>query len=349
VEHSANDAVTTIGRWPVLAPPARIAASQCTRPDFSVVIAARDAAATLGTAIESVLGQTTPAAEIVVCDDGSTDDTASVAARYDEVRLIRQPPSGVAAAKNAAAGAATGEFVVILDADDVFEPERLEALSAVAEARPDLDLLTTDAYVEAGGCVLGTWSVLFQHFASSDQAGEIVRRCFPFPHVAVRRATLFAHGGFDESLASAVDWDCWIRLILGGSAMGCVAAPLARYKVTPGSVTSSAGRQALGHVRMFEKLLRDDGLAAARAPLEAALRHWRREASIVGAEELLLGGDLRGFRRAANAIARDNLFERSTRLKAATAAAVPRLAQARLRRRYAQAGFNRLGRPLESR
>ena len=86
-----------------------------------------------------------------------------------------------------------------------------------------------------------------------------------------------------------------------------------------------------------------------RAPLEAALRHWRREASIVGAEELLLGGDLRGFRRAANAIARDNLFERSTRLKAATAAAVPRLAQARLRRRYAQAGFNRLGRPLESR
>src|SRR5688572_32276770 len=93
----------------------------------SVIIPARNAGRWIREAIESVLAQTAPAHECIVIDDGSTDDTARVAAEFGApVRVITTGGRGVAAARNAGAASATGDYLAFLDADDVWLPRKLE-------------------------------------------------------------------------------------------------------------------------------------------------------------------------------------------------------------------------------
>ena len=165
-------------------------------PSFSVIIAAYEAAETVGEAIESALSQTLPPLEVVVCDDGSTDDIAGAVAPYArDIVFLRQENGGEASAKNAAARAASGEYVVVLDADDLYLPGRLEALAELARARPDLDILTTDALIEVDGAVIRRCYTGSFRFEADDQRRAILRENFVFGHVAVRRERLPRRGG----------------------------------------------------------------------------------------------------------------------------------------------------------
>ena len=126
-------------------------------PTFSVVIATYNSAATIAEAIESALAQTLPPLEVIVGDDGSTDHTAAALEPYwERIRYFRQEHRGVASARNAALGMARGEFFAVLDADDAYLPERLEALAALSAVRPDLDLLSTDLVYEVDGRPVGS-------------------------------------------------------------------------------------------------------------------------------------------------------------------------------------------------
>jgi glycosyltransferase involved in cell wall biosynthesis len=90
--------------------------------------------------------------EVIVCNDGSTDDLeGALAPCRREIVLLHQENGGDAAAKKAAACETAGDFVLILDADDVYLPERIAALTELGHA-PDLDILTTDGLLVAGGC-----------------------------------------------------------------------------------------------------------------------------------------------------------------------------------------------------
>ena len=95
-------------------------------PLVSVVIPCYNQAHFLSEAIESVLSQTCESFEIIVVDDGSTDNTSELASRYQKVRLLRQENRGVSAARNAGLAESEGEYVVFLDADDRLLPEALE-------------------------------------------------------------------------------------------------------------------------------------------------------------------------------------------------------------------------------
>src|SRR5262249_23209784 len=109
-----------------LAPEAARAVAARATPTFSVVIAAYNVADVISGAIESALGQTHAPHEVIVCDDGSTDDLARALEPYtDRISLIRQSNGGEGSAKNAGARAASGEFVTILDADDEYLSGRL--------------------------------------------------------------------------------------------------------------------------------------------------------------------------------------------------------------------------------
>src|SRR5918994_1694671 len=94
-------------------------------PLITVVIPCYNQAHFLGEAIESVLSQSYPHHEIVVGDDGSTDDTSEVASRYDGVRLVRQENRGLAGARNTGIRHSEGDYLVFLDADDRLLPEAL--------------------------------------------------------------------------------------------------------------------------------------------------------------------------------------------------------------------------------
>ncbi len=112
---------------------------------ISVVIPAYNAGRYIGRAIDSVLAQTRPAEEIIVVDDGSTDNTAEIAGAYgDRIRFIRQENAGASVARNTGIAAATGNWIAFLDADDEWLPEKLRLQTEHLERNPDLTWTTAN-------------------------------------------------------------------------------------------------------------------------------------------------------------------------------------------------------------
>jgi glycosyltransferase involved in cell wall biosynthesis len=317
-----------------LAPPPSGALRRGRRPSFSVIIATYERAHLVGDAVQSALDQVPPPREVVVCDDGSTDDIEGALASFAErVRLVRIEHRGEAAAKNAAARDATGDFIVILDADDVFLPGRLEAIGELAAQRPDLDLITTDAYLEAGGRIIGRCYHAGHRFAANDQRVAILRGNFVFGLAAVRRSRFLDLGGFDESISHNTDWDCWIRLVLAGGRLGLVDAPLAKYRVHPAAMSADRLSMYRGRVETLRKAAGYPELTADER--DVVMQRVAQEEARVDREELraaLVDHDA-DTRRAAWRVVRNGNQGLRARLKATGAFVVPRAFGAMVRRR----------------
>jgi hypothetical protein len=326
------------GRQPaqhVLAPPPSSPVRALSRPPtFSIVIAAHQSASTVAGAVASALAQVHPAHEVIVVDDGSTDGTAAALEPVaDRIRLLQKPHGGVASARNAALAAATGDFVAILDADDAYHPDRLLALARLACERPDLDLITTDALFVVGGAPAGTF-LAHNPFATAGQRTAILRSCFVGGWPAVRRARLAQLGGFDESLRTGSDWDCWLRLILSGSSAGLVAEPLYEYRVHSGSLTARRTASLWDRVRLLEKAAVNPALLAHERPaLLSSLRAHRIRAARAEVKSILFDSipePPATRRRRLRQLALLRGVDLTTRLLAALALLLPRVARGRL-------------------
>ena len=331
-----------------LVPPATAPATPGDRPTFSIAIAASQAAATVGAAVESALAQTVPPHEVIVCDDGSTDDLAgALAALRDRIVLIRQENRGEAAAKNAAARRATGDFVAFLDADDLYHPERLDALGELAAARSDLDVLTTNAELEFDGRIVGAYYPDVAQFPTDDQVSAIIASDSAiFGAAAVRRATFEAAGGHYEALRSSDDWEFWMRLALAGSRFGAVDEPLYRYRLHEQGTSADQVRGAQDCVDALERV------RAVAQPqgelleaLERSVAYHRSAAMLAAAEE----GVRSGSRTEAWRVAASGDFPWATRLKTGLAAVFPRVAAEVLVRRERRTGQSRLRKPIPRR
>ncbi len=111
-------------------------------PRISVVVPAYNAGSFLAEAIDSALEQTRPPEQVVVVDDGSTDDTAAIAGRYGAPVLVHhQPNRGIGAARNAGVALATGDHLAFLDADDLWQPRKLELQLELLASDPGLDIV----------------------------------------------------------------------------------------------------------------------------------------------------------------------------------------------------------------
>src|ERR1700689_1501816 len=122
-------------------------------PQVSVIIPVHNGASTIGRALKSVFDQTFTDYEIVICDDGSTDDTPSVLAKHgDKLRVVRQANRGLPAARHAALAASRGELLALIDHDDEWLPQKLEVAVAAMRSDPGAALLYSDMIVvnEAG-------------------------------------------------------------------------------------------------------------------------------------------------------------------------------------------------------
>ena len=261
------------------------------RPTFSVIIPVYQAAETIGDAIASVRAQTFPPAEIIVCDDGSTDDLdAALEAHRGAITILRQDNRGESAARNALIRAARGDFVVPLDADDVFDPTRIERLAELSATRPDLDILATDAYFVVDGQVTGRFNEATP-FAVEHQREAILDRCFLILP-AVRRLRLLGIGGYDEQLRTAEDWDCCIRLIHAGAIAGLVNEPLLEYRFRKTSLTSKRGSTLVDRVRVLEKVAaRRDLTDSEQRVLADSLRRHRSRALQQAARDAISSRD----------------------------------------------------------
>jgi glycosyltransferase involved in cell wall biosynthesis len=244
-----------------------------------VVIAAYQVADVIADAIQSVLDQTLPPHEVIVVDDGSTDEIEAAVGRFgSHISFLRREHGGAAAAMNAGAWAASGDYVCFIGADDVFAPERLEALGDLAVARPDLDVLTTDAWISLHGQVFRRFHDETFPFEAANQRQAILERNFVFGHTAVRRERFVEVGGFDESIRWTSDWEIWARMILGGSGVGLVNEPLATYRLNENALSAKRLQQARGRLLTCSRILDHPSLTAEeRADVERTKSLIRRE------------------------------------------------------------------------
>ncbi len=186
-----------------------------TAPIVSVIIPAYNYAAYLPKAINSVLQQTFTRYEILVVDDGSTDNTAEVVAKFgDRVRYIHQKNAGLPSARNTGIRQARGEFVGLLDADDEWTPEFLqEAMVTFSRLTPDFAVVAARAIcVDAQGNNLNL-KRLDPEVDLELNCRELIFRTRYYPSgVVTRRAAIEASGYFDPTLRSSEDRDMWIRV-----------------------------------------------------------------------------------------------------------------------------------------
>ena len=316
---------TAESRWPV---------RRGEPPTFSVCISAYQVAPLIGDALASLDEQTLAPYEVIVCDDGSTDDLdAALAPFLDRIILVRQENRGMAGARNSAMARATGEYVVFLDADDRFEPTRLERLGALATERPDLDILTTDAYIEVEGSIVRRYYTATNRFVIADQRAGILSANFLFGLLAVRRSTIVGAGGFDESVPVVEDWECWMRLILGGARVGLVDEPLAVYRVRPGSGSSDRVRLMQGRIDALGRALaRTDLSGEERRLANDAIAFATRMLTLAEAQRALTGGAPDARSRSLRVVTGRGFAWRS-RAKALFGVVAPRTAGERLRLR----------------
>jgi peptidoglycan/xylan/chitin deacetylase (PgdA/CDA1 family) len=207
------------------------------------IIPAHNAAETLAETLQSVQAQTRPDWEAVVVDDGSTDGTAAVAARFARedarIRLVRRSQGGEGAARNTGIAAARHDWVAFLDADDWVLPHYLERLTAALGGDPGLAAVHCGWTRVTPGGLSGPEQFcppeddLFPHFARYNALA--VHACL------VRRSLAEAIDGFDASLRTCPDWDFWQRLSRTRARFGAVREVLARYRMRP----TSSGTRAL--------------------------------------------------------------------------------------------------------
>ncbi len=187
-------------------------------PKVSVIIPTYNHAQFVAQAIESALAQTLAPVEVIVVDDGSTDETAQVLAHYGErIRVVRQQNGGVAAARNAGAALAVGEYLAFLDADDTWLPRKLEKQLARFQAEPNLGL------VHCGMVEFNPAGVLMHEHLDGDE-GWIAEKLLLFNGRSVvvgigstslvPRAVFEEVGGFDPRLSTSADWDLACRITL---------------------------------------------------------------------------------------------------------------------------------------
>ena len=181
-------------------------------PTVSVIIPTYNRAAVVTEAIDSVLAQTFRNFELIVIDDGSTDDTFDRLAAYQgRIHLICQENHGVSHARNIGIRAARGEYIALLDSDDLWLPKKLEMQIAVMEAQPDIPLCHTEEIWIRRGVRVNQMKKHQKH------GGCIFPNCLPFcvispSSVLIRRALFNDVGYFDEALLACEDYDLWLRV-----------------------------------------------------------------------------------------------------------------------------------------
>src|SRR5271167_487460 len=184
-------------------------------PRVSIIIPVYNGAATIERALKSVFDQTFTDYEVVVVDDGSTDDTPAVLAKYgDKLRVVRQANRGLPAARNAAIAASRGELLALIDHDDEWLPQKLEFAVAAMRADPGAALLYSDMIVVNEAGEEFRRSQIGSDTAHAPTMDEMLARIWPItPSTVVMRRDAFDRaGGFCEQLISAEDIHFWLLM-----------------------------------------------------------------------------------------------------------------------------------------
>ena len=265
-------------------------------PAVSVIIPAYRAAHTIDRALNSALGQTCPPAQILVIDDGSPDDLAAAVRPYgDRVELIRKPNGGAASARNQGLDLARGQFVAFLDADDYWEPHKLEHQLRRFTAHPDLGSVAGRYFTQQPG---------LPREAPADPAGPFYDRILPpggrrafwaatkmQTSVVLARREVIGEHRFVSGLEPAEDRDLWARLS-AAAPVYLIGEPLMTYVEEPNSLCRTRPDRDYGN--MLRVVNRHRALLGRRG-----VREWEAETLRKWAARHIGNGHLRAALRPA--------------------------------------------------
>src|SRR5579875_68243 len=227
----------------------------------SVIIPTYNRAATLGRAIDSILEQTYSHTEVIVVDDGSTDDTPTVLSRYGErIRVVVQKNAGPAIARNRGIALAKGEVIAFLDSDDYWLPTKLERqLTVMGKAGSVVCCVCNCKVLYKDGSTTSTFQIAnsvpgCESGLLLNPAEVLLTRFLLFCQAAtIRREVLERIGYFDENLRFGEDYELPMRLALEGP-WAIIRNELVVYHASsPGSWAETAVRE---HLRLHQDLLR---------------------------------------------------------------------------------------------
>jgi glycosyltransferase involved in cell wall biosynthesis len=251
-----------------------------TAPRVSILLPTYNRANYLVETISSVFTQAVDDFELIVVDDGSTDETRELVGSISDprVRYLYQQNHGVSAALNTAWRAAQGEYVAMIGSDDVWSPNQLETLLPLIESSPSLGLVYARAQaMSINGHpqpqILGS----DMKFPNDPLASLLYGDCICGLACLIRRRCVEQVGGFDESLVANEDWDMWIRMA-EITQFAFHNEILARYRMHPTSLTGKRSRHyrrvILDRVRLIQDYYARPNLApSARAVQSLALRN----------------------------------------------------------------------------
>jgi len=221
------------------------------QPAVSVIIPAYNGAQWVSDAVRSVLAQTRPVHQVIVIDDGSTDDTLQRLAQFgSRITVVSQPNQGVSAARNHGLTLATGDYIAFLDADDLWHPCKLEFQLAAFTSNPGMGVLATR-----------TWNA---DHAPTPVTAQLSLTCVPLNRLCIRnyltnssvmmrREVARAVGLFDTTLQGPEDHDYWIRAT-EQTDVGILEQPLTGYREVQGSLSRRAASMEAGIRRILAKL-----------------------------------------------------------------------------------------------
>lgn len=303
-------------------------------PSCSILIPAHNAAPYIVQAVDSALSQTHADIEVIVVNDGSTDETAEQLQPFrDRIIYLEQPNLGPAAARNRALERASGDYVALLDGDDLWVPNRIELMLEFLKSHHEVTFATSDAYIIYDERVSeDTYYGRLpsrRRFRSKNQGYWILRYNFVHVMALIPRGLFERHGAFSESVGWGVeDWELWIRFLTGGETVGLVNQPLGFYRMRESGLSQNWEEQTvkaihlLEHVRSIREEIPTPGLSGTLDLMKGA--------------QALVSGDLDKAQRFFRDAGSDTGLPLTNRLQASAAALFPGVARKILRQRLRQ-------------
>ncbi len=229
-------------------------------PIVSVIIPTFNTEQYIAEAIESVLNQSYQDYEVIVVDDGSTDDTPSVLDAYlDRIRYFYKQNGGPASARNLGIRHAQGEYIAFLDADDLWFPHKLETQLKVFEDSPGIGLVhSSRIYFDDRNREPERIRARAEQYNSEDAFPYLFLRNFIGNSTVIVRKTCFEEVGlFDESpeFLGTEDYDMWLRISYRYP-IGYVSTPLSKYRVREGQLSKNIEKACLNERNVIEKAIR---------------------------------------------------------------------------------------------
>lgn len=240
----------------------------------SVVIPTYNMGHYLPQAVQSVLGQSYTNVQVQIIDDGSTDDTPTVVRQWDghpRVRVHRQTNGGLSHARNQGIALSRGPFVALLDADDIWLPEKLARQMPLFPGRPEVGVVYSD-YERMDGEAHPLPRGPTRMHRGRISGRLLIENFVPASSAVVRRECFERYGGFDVALRTGEDYEMWLRLSAHYQ-FDFVAQPLMRYRIWGGQMSKDYRARYATGIRIMQDFLAKNPGAVRRSVTRNAWAH----------------------------------------------------------------------------